>query len=90
MDDGGVITVEFFGPFRSFGKVVEVPAAGPVSFGQLVEALVERFGESFGQRARMRNTTFIVNSRVIRTRDIESTEVDPGDRVAFALLIGGG
>ena len=85
-----MISVEFFGPFRPFGKGAEVPAAGPISFDQLVEALVERFGEPFGRRARMRNTTLIVNNRVVRTRDIEKTEVGPGDRVSFALLVGGG
>lgn len=84
------ITVEFFGPFREYGKNYQLDLEEPVTFEELISRLETRLGPSFGERARRRNTTYILNSRIVEAEKLGSTSVGPGDRVAFALLIGGG
>lgn len=84
------LTVEFFGPFREFGKGLELPLIEDIGFEELVSRLEERFGESFTQRAHMRNTTYILNNRVIDRKGIGTIRISAGDRFAFALVIGGG
>lgn len=90
MPEEQAIKVEFFGPFREFGKEAVVPAGRPVSFDQLVAALVEQLGGPFEERARKSNTTLIVNNRIISPRRRDEVEINPGDKVSFALLLGGG
>lgn len=89
-DGDGVVKVELFGPFRAFGSRVEVPVGGDISFDELVELLEERVGAGFAERARKKNTTFILNNRIVGRKALGEVEISPGDRVAFGLLIGGG
>jgi molybdopterin converting factor small subunit len=87
---GSTVTVEFFGPFREFGKVREVRLSGSVGYGELVGILAGELGEEFSRRAARKNTTVIVNNRIADRKRLDSVEIKPGDRVAFALLMGGG
>lgn len=86
----GVVKVELFGPFRAFGSPIEVPVEGEISFDELVELLAVRVGAGFAARARKKNTTFILNNGVVPRNTLCEVEISPGDRVAFALLLGGG
>lgn len=85
-----VVKVELFGPFRAFGSPIEVPVEGDISFDELVELLEARVGAAFAERARKKNTTFILNNRVVPRNTLCEVEISPGNRVAFALLLGGG
>lgn len=88
--EADTITVEFFGPFREFGKETAVQADAPVSFDRLVAMLTERLGGPFEERARRSNTTLIVNNRIVSRKRLTEVEIRPGDTVSFALLLGGG
>ena len=88
--DAMTVTVEFFGPFRAFGKEREVALVGPVRYGELVNGLTTDLGTEFAQRAARKNTTVIVNNRIVGRKSLETLVIEPGDRVAFALLLGGG
>ena len=90
VDETDRIVVEFYGPFRAFGKEIELTVNGKVTFDELVGILAQRLGEPFRERALMRNTTFIVNDRRIERKKRGEVHIHSGDRVAFALLIGGG
>jgi molybdopterin converting factor small subunit len=92
MDDTGQseVRVEFFGPFREFGTERLLALEGPVLYGELVRSLAGELGPGFAERAGMKNTTVIVNNKIASKRSLETLEVKPGDRVAFALLLGGG
>lgn len=86
----GRVTVEFFGPFRAFGKGLELELEGEVAYDEFLERLVSVLGESFKERAEKKNTTFILNRKVVGRKAAGKARVRPGDTVAFALLIGGG
>jgi len=86
----GVVTVEFFGPFRAFGKGTDVAIGGPVGYEGLLALLSSELGPEFDERARRKNTTLIVNNRIAGRKNLEGLLIEPGDRVAFALLLGGG
>jgi molybdopterin converting factor small subunit len=86
----GKIVVEFYGPFREYGKGLELAVENDLTFNELLEALEERLGLSFMERACKENSTYIVNNRIINRRNLDKIRISPGDRVAFALLIGGG
>lgn len=89
-DGNGMVEVEFFGPFRTFGSRLELKVPGEVSFEKLVGLLEERVDSGFAERAAKKNTTFIVNRKVVSPEVLGEVRVRPGDRVAFALLMGGG
>lgn len=61
---------------------------GTVTFEELISLLEERLGPAFGERARRKNTTYILNSRIVEAEKLESTSVRPGDRVAFVWSSG--
>lgn len=86
----GLVRVEFFGPFREFGHRVDLTVPSDVSFEELVSLLEERVGPGFADRAARRNTTFILDSRIVPPQALGEVRVCPGDRAAFALLVGGG
>lgn len=86
----GAVEVDLFGPFRDYGSRIELEVPGEVSFEALVGLIDRRVGSGFAERARKKNTTFIVNRKVVSPDALGSVLVRPGDRVAFALLIGGG
>jgi molybdopterin converting factor small subunit len=88
--DAKTVTVEFFGPFRTFGKEREVTLVGPVFYHELVSSLAVDLGPEFAERAARKNTTVIVNNRIAGRKYLEKLVIEPGDRVAFALLLGGG
>lgn len=88
--DAMTVTVEFFGPFRAFGKKREVALVGPVCYCELVSSLTADLGPEFAERAARKNTTVIVNNRIADRKSLEALVIEPGDRVAFALLLGGG
>jgi molybdopterin converting factor small subunit len=89
-DGSGIITVEFFGPFREFGSKLEVPVSGPAGYRELLAKLETELGADFTSRAAKKNTTVIVNNRIASKKSLETLAVEPGDKVAFALLLGGG
>ena len=86
----GKVTIEFFGPFREFGKNLELPVEKELTFDELINRLEKELGESFRDRALKRNTTYILNNRIVEKRVLSALRVSPGDRLAFALIIGGG
>jgi len=86
----GKVTVEFFGPFRVFGKGLELDLEGEVTYQEFLEMLVAVLGSDFRERAEKKNTTIIINKKVIDLETASGTTIRPGDRVAFALLVGGG
>lgn len=88
--DAMTVTVEFFGPFRAFGKEREVALAGPVCYRELVSSLTADLGPEFAKRAGRKNITVVVNNRIADRKSLETLVIKPGDRVAFALLLGGG
>ena len=88
--DTKTVAVEFFGPFRAFGKAREVALAGPVGYGELVDMLSADLGPGFAERAARKNITVLVNNRVASRKGLATLVIEPGDRVAFALLLGGG
>ncbi|HEY5527760.1 MAG TPA: MoaD/ThiS family protein [Candidatus Anoxymicrobiaceae bacterium] len=88
--DAMTVTVEFFGPFRVFGKNREVTLVGPVGYGELLSRLSADLGSDFAEHAARKSTTVIVNNRVASRRSLATLVIEPGDRVAFALLLGGG
>ena len=88
--DAMTVTVEFFGPFRTFGKEREVALVGPVCYRELVNSLTADLGPEFAERAARKNATVIINNRIAGSKSLETLVIEPGDRVAFALLLGGG
>ncbi len=93
MLDSGVkskVIVEFYGPFREYGKSHELRIDKAVTFEELIELLEKSLGVSFRERAMKENSTYILNSKIINRKKIDDVLIHPGDKVAFALLIGGG
>jgi len=86
----GKVTVEFFGPFREFGKNLELPVEGELTFDEIINRLEVELGESFRERALKKNTTYILNNQVVEKKVLSVLRISPGDRLAFALIIGGG
>lgn len=86
----GEVRIEFFGPFREFGREGSLVVDGPVTFQELVDELEGKLGPGFVERAGRKNTTVIVNNKIASRRSLEALEIKPGDKVAFALLLGGG
>jgi len=86
----GSVVVEFFGPFRKFGHERDLAVGGPLGYGTLLEKLGAELGDEFTEQAKRKNTTVIVNNRIASPRNLDSLQIKPGDRVAFALLLGGG
>jgi len=84
------ITIEFFGPFRRFGTERDLVVNGPVGFAELLDTLTAVLGPEFAEQAGRRNTTVIVNNRIASRQSLVTLEIEPGDKVAFALLLGGG
>ena len=84
------VKVEFFGPFREFGSGMDLVVEGDLTFEQLLDRLVQELGEAFRGRALKRNTTYILNNKVIRRKGLSELRISPGDRMAFALVLGGG
>jgi molybdopterin converting factor small subunit len=84
------VAVDFFGPFRAFGKGTELEIDGDVAFEELVTSLSEALGPAFRERAEKKNTTFILNNKIVARDRLGDIRIAPGDRVAFALLMGGG
>ena len=86
----GRVAVDLFGPFRAFGKELELDLDAEVTYEELMSRLESSLGEPFAERARSRNTTFILNNRIVARDRLGVVRIGPGDRVAFALLLGGG
>jgi ThiS family len=86
----GFVVVDLFGPFRAFGKELEFDLDDEVTYEELISRLEGSLGEPFAERARSRNTTFILNNRIVARDRLGAVQIGPGDRVAFALLLGGG
>lgn len=86
----GSLIIELFGPFRKFGRQRDLEVDGPLGYGALLDRLGAELGEEFTEQARRKNTTVIVNNRIASPRSLDTLEIVPGDRVAFALLLGGG
>ena len=84
------VIVEFFGPFRMFGKERDLDVPGAIAYGRLVEMLGAELGSEFAEQAGKKNTTVIVNNRIVSRSKLELLQIEPGDKVAFALLLGGG
>jgi len=87
---GGEILVEFFGPFRKYGKKANIACSSSLSFPELVKVVEQSVGQGFERRAMASNVTFIVNDKIVSREKLGDTKVEPGDCVAFALLLGGG
>ncbi len=84
------LTVEFYGPFREFGKGLELEVAGETTFLEVVKALTQRLGEGFEQRS-LNAASTVIHNRVVVDRDKNADfPIVPGDRLAFGLLLGGG
>ncbi len=86
----GEVLIEFYGPFREYGKSCELIIDKPVTFKELIARLEKSLGTSFRERAMKENSTYILNNRIINRKELGEVRIRPGDRVAFALLIGGG
>jgi molybdopterin converting factor small subunit len=86
----GSVRIELFGPFRKFGAERDLSLGGPVRYEELLAAIEADLGPAFGEQARRTNTTVIVNNRIASRKSLETLKIVPGDRVAFALLMGGG
>jgi hypothetical protein len=84
------ILVELFGPLREYGTSVRLPLDEPLPFSGLFGRLEERLGSAFYQRVLRENITYILNDHVVDRDGSVDPMVHPGDRVAFALLLGGG
>ncbi len=84
------LTVEFYGPFREFGKGLELELAGDTTFKEVVGLLKERLGEGFEQRSLNAQSTVIHNRIVVDRDKTADFSIAPGDRLAFGLLLGGG
>jgi hypothetical protein len=84
------ILVELFGPLREYGTSVCLPVDEPLPFSGLLDHLEKQLGIAFHQRVLRENITYILNNRVVDRDGSEDPMVSPGDRVAFALLLGGG
>jgi len=84
------VRIELFGPFREFGKEHLLALEGPVPYPEVVRVLACELGPGFAERAARKNTTVIVNNRIANRRSLEALQIKPGDKVAFALLLGGG
>lgn len=84
------ILVEFFGPLRKYGVSVRLRLDETIPFSGLFERLDDRLGGAFSEGALRENVTYILNDRIIDRNAPEDPMVHPGDRVAFALLLGGG
>jgi len=84
------VKVEFFGPFRTFSKGMEIELERQLNFDEFVSLLVNILGEEFRERAEKENTTFILNRKIVDRDNESEVVISPGDSVAFALLIGGG
>ncbi len=82
--------VEFFGPFRAFGKGLELAVDGETRFLVVVDMLSERYGEDFAQRSLNPHSTVIHNREVVDRDKTADFTIAPGDRLAFGLLLGGG
>ena len=89
-DGTGPVIVELFGPFRKFGRSRDLAVGGPLRYETLLEKLGAELGEEFTEQAKRKNTTVIVNNRIASPARLGSLQIEPGDRVAFALLLGGG
>ena len=87
---GGEILVEFFGPFRKYGKKADISCSSDLSFPELVKVIEQSVGQGFARRAMASNVTYILNDKIVSREKLGDTKVAPGDRVAFALLLGGG
>ena len=84
------VSIEFFGPFREFGRGLELEIEGETTFLEVVGLLSEEFGAAFEQRSLNSHSTVIHNRKVV-DRDITANfTIAPGDRLAFGLLLGGG
>ena len=86
----GKINVELFGPFREFGIGIELQADDKLTFNELMTRLEKELGGAFRERALKKNTTYILNKQVVREDALEAIRISPGDRFAFALIVGGG
>jgi molybdopterin converting factor small subunit len=84
------VSIEFFGPFREFGKGLELEVSGETTFLELVHLLAARFGEAFEQRSLNAHSTVIHNRKVVDRDMMANFTIAPGDRLAFGLLLGGG
>ncbi|MHB8781496.1 MAG: ubiquitin family protein [Candidatus Geothermincolia bacterium] len=84
------VLVELFGPFREYGKAVELEVDDELSLDEFLYRLTEKLGADFAGRAASFRNTIIHNRTVVdREREGELT-ISSGDRVAFGLLLGGG
>jgi molybdopterin converting factor small subunit len=84
------VRVEFFGPFRKYGSVLDLEVQGELKFGELLSRIAGEVGADFEKKASSSNTTFIVDDKIVDRKKLDDTRVRPGDKVAFALLLGGG
>ena len=84
------VKVEFFGPFRKYGSVLDLEVEGELTYGELVSRIADEVGADFEKKASASNTTFVVDDRIVDRQKLDDTSVRPGDKVAFALLLGGG
>lgn len=84
------VSIEFFGPFREFGRGLELEIAGETTFLEVVRLLSEKFGEAFEQRSLNSHSTIIHNRKVVDRDKTANFTIAPGDRLAFGLLLGGG
>src|SRR5450756_3229759 len=60
--DAMTVTVEFFGPFRAFGRMRVVALVGPVCYRELVNSLTADLGPEFAERAARKNTCLLYTS----------------------------
>ncbi len=85
-----IVHVEFFGPFREFGRGLELEVSGETDFLEVVSRLAARFGEAFEQRS-LNAASTVIHNRVVVDRDKKANfTIAPGDKLAFGLLLGGG
>lgn len=84
------ILVELFGPLREFAVSVHLPLDETVPFSDLFDRLEGQLGSAWREKALRENITYILNDRIVDRDAPDDPLVRPGDRVAFALLLGGG
>ncbi len=84
------VHIEFYGPFREYGKGLELKTEGDTTFLEVVRLLGARFGEAFTQRSLNPHSTVIHNRVVVDREKTADFTIAPGDSLAFGLLLGGG
>jgi len=89
-DAAGTVKVEFFGPFRKYGKGLALEVDCELDYGELVSRIAREVGADFEEKALASNTSLIVDDRVVDRKKLDGMSVRPGEKVAFALLLGGG